>query len=76
MKEIIRTNDPTVVSYVTHLLREAGVEAFVFDINASILDGSIGILPRRIMVTDEEYAKARTLVHGAGLAHELEKYKE
>lgn len=76
MKEVIRTNDPSVVSFVTYELKEAGIEPFVFDINASILEGSIGILPRRIMVIDEDYSKARAVVHDAGLGHELEKQKE
>ena len=76
MKEVIRTNDVSMVSFITHALEEAGVKPFVFDVNASIMEGSIGILPRRVMVTDDDYAKARTVLHDAGLAHELEKQKE
>ena len=71
MKELFRTNNPTVVSYVEHLLNEAGLKGFVLDANASILDGSVGVLPRRIMVIDEDWEAARTLLKEADLEHEL-----
>lgn len=71
MKELLRTNDIVLVSYIEVLLREQGIEPFVLDTNASVLEGSLGILPRRIAVIDEDYSKARTTLHMAGLKDEL-----
>lgn len=71
MKELFRTNDPTVISFVDVLLSEKGIELFVFDTNASVLDGSIGILPRRMMVVDEDHFAAKRAISLAGLEHEL-----
>ncbi len=47
MKELLRTNDAVVISFVESLLRDAGIGCLVADQNMSVLDGSIGILPRR-----------------------------
>ena len=47
MIELVRTNDPVVISFVESLMRDAGIACFVADQNMSVLDGSIGILPRR-----------------------------
>ncbi len=71
MKELFRTNDPTVISFVDVLLSEKGIELFVFDLNASVLDGSIGILPRRMMVIDDDHSAAKRAISLAGLEHEL-----
>lgn len=71
MKELLRTNDIVLVSYIEVLLREQGIEPIVLDTNASVLEGSIGILPRRIAVIDDDYNKARTALHMAGLKDEL-----
>ncbi|MEQ9245481.1 MAG: DUF2007 domain-containing protein, partial [Nitratireductor sp.] len=48
MIELIRTNDPVVISFVESLLRDAGIAFFVADQNMSIMEGSLGILPRRV----------------------------
>ena len=62
MKELLRTNDPTVIAFATALLDGEGIECFVLDVNMSILDGSIGVLPRRLMVIDADHDDAaRTL---------------
>jgi hypothetical protein len=71
MKELLRTNDPVMINYIEMLLREAEIEPFVLDSNASILEGSIGILPRRITVADEEYNRACMTLRLAGLQDEL-----
>ncbi len=71
MKELLRTNDPVLISYIEMLLRQRDIEAFVLDTNASILEGSIGILPRRITVADDEYDRARMTLRLAGLKDEL-----
>lgn len=71
MKELLRTNDPVMVNYIEMLLREQDIEPFVLDVNASVLEGSIGILPRRITVADDEYDRACMTLRLAGLEKEL-----
>ena len=58
MKELLRTNDPTVIAFATALLDSEGIDWFTFDVNMSVLEGGIGIFPRRIMVADEDYQDA------------------
>lgn len=71
MQELIRTNDPVLISFVESLMRDAGIGCMVADTNMSILDGSIGMLPRRILVDGAEVETARRIVTDAGLGHEL-----
>lgn len=71
MIELIRTNDAVVLSFVQSLLRDAGIECLVADENMSVLDGSIGILPRRILVSDNDADEARTILVDAGVAGEI-----
>lgn len=71
MRELIRTNDMVLVSAVGALLDGAGIEHMVLDQNMSVLDGSIGVLPRRVVVPDGDLAQARELMREAGLGHEL-----
>ncbi|MFT3989424.1 DUF2007 domain-containing protein [Aestuariivirga sp.] len=59
MQELLRTNDPVYLSFVTHVLGEEGIEFLVFDSFTSAVEGSIGAIPRRIMVADGELARAR-----------------
>ena len=59
MVEILKTNDLVLLSYVQHVLAEAGIEAMVFDGYMSAVEGSIGAFPRRVMVADEDVAAAR-----------------
>ena len=71
MIELIRTNDPVVISFVESLMRDAGIGCLVADQNMSILDGSIGILPRRILVIEDEADEARKILVDAGIAAEM-----
>ncbi|WP_152044963.1 putative signal transducing protein [Aureimonas psammosilenae] len=71
MRELMRSNDPVLLSFVDALLRDAGIEHFVADTHMSILDGSIGVLPRRILVDGERIEQARRLLRDAELGHEL-----
>lgn len=71
MIELIRTNDAVVISFVEALMRDAGITYFVADQNMSVLDGSIGILPRRIMIDEEDAEAARRILTDAGIAHEI-----
>jgi hypothetical protein len=71
MVELLRTNDAVIISFVEALLRDAGIVCFVADRNMSILDGSIGILPRRVMVGEDDLTEARRILTDAGIAKEL-----
>ena len=59
MKELLRTNDPTVIAFASALLDGEGIGWFLLDANTSVLEGSIGILPRRMMVADRDLFLAR-----------------
>jgi hypothetical protein len=58
MKELLRTNDPTIIAYATALLEGEGIDCFAMDVHMSVLEGSIGILPRRLMVRADDHARA------------------
>jgi hypothetical protein len=67
MKELLRTNDPTIIAFATALLEGEGIEAFAMDVHMSVLEGSIGILPRRLMVRDEDHAAALRAMRDNGI---------
>ena len=67
----MRSNDPVVISFVEALLKEAGIEHATLDQNMSVMEGSIGILPRRMLVAREHYQSARRILVEAGLEREL-----
>ena len=71
MREIVRTNDPVLLTAIDALLQGADIPHVVLDQNMSVLEGSLGMLPRRVMVADDQVAAARRLLTDAGLAHEL-----
>jgi hypothetical protein len=71
MKELIRSTNWVLVGRVRSLLDGQGIEAFHFDFNASAVEGSIGALPQRILVADEDEQRARRLIRDAGLGEEL-----
>jgi hypothetical protein len=71
VREIIRTNDPVLVSAVVALLEGADIPHLVFDQNMSVMEGSLGILPRRVLVADDYEAQARRLMQDAGYGREL-----
>jgi hypothetical protein len=71
MREIVRTNDAVLITAIEALLKGAGIPHMVLDQNMSVLDGSIGMLPRRIVVENDHLARARRLLTDAGLGHEL-----
>ena len=58
MKQLMRTNDPASIAFAKALLQGEGIDCFEMDVNMSVLEGSIGIFPRRIMVADSDYANA------------------
>ena len=65
MRPVLKTNDAVVLSYAAHVLDEAGIESVIFDENASVMDGSMGFLPRRLMVLDDDFPRAHSLLKAA-----------
>lgn len=73
MEELLRTNDIVLISFVEALLRDAGIESLTADQNMSIMEGSIGLLPRRILVHADDLDNARRICADAGVGAELPK---
>jgi len=71
MQELVRTNDLVLISVVESLLDAHGIGVFVADTYMSALEGSIGFLPRRVMVAADDVARARRVLLEAGLGQEL-----
>jgi len=71
VRELVRTNDAVLISAIEALLRGAQIGHIVADQNMSVLEGSIGIFPRRILVGEDEFETARRLLEDAGFADEL-----
>ncbi|WP_135450183.1 MULTISPECIES: putative signal transducing protein [Tabrizicola] len=67
MKELLRTNDPTLIAFATHLLTGEGIASFPLDVHMSVLDGNIGILPQRLMVADRDHFRASAVLRDNGL---------
>jgi len=65
MKELLRTNDVVRLTWAQALLADAGIESFVLDQHTSLVEGSIGAIPRRLMVADHEFGRARRLLEEA-----------
>lgn len=67
MKELLRSTDPTVIAYASALLAGEGIDVFELDVHMSILDGSIGILPRRLMVREADHFMASAVLRDLGI---------
>jgi hypothetical protein len=66
MRVIVTTNDPVRLSFLTVLLADAGVESVTLDTHASITEGSAGAIPRRLMVSEADFARACRILREAG----------
>lgn len=62
MKELLRSTDPTVIAFASALLSGEDIEVFEMDVHMSVLEGSIGVLPRRLMVRDGDLAAAERVM--------------
>jgi hypothetical protein len=62
MRAVLKTNDPVRLNYAQVLLADAGIKVVVFDAEMSNMDGSLGVLPRRLMVSDDDFDRAVTLL--------------
>lgn len=65
MRALLKTNDAVMLSFAQSVLEEAGIQTIIFDTHASIMDGSMGMLPRRLMVADEDFPQAARLLREA-----------
>ena len=66
MVELTRTNDPVLLSWMVAALADIRIEAVVLDVHTSILEGSISAIPRRLMVSDGDAARAKFILREAG----------
>ena len=71
MEELVRSNDTVLLSFVQTMLDEVGIKHFVADENMSVMEGSLGILARRLMVDGNAMERARQILQDAGLGEEL-----
>lgn len=71
MKPVIKTTNPVTLSFAEAVLKEAGIECFIMDQHVSVIEGSIGAIPRRMMVIDEDLRPAIRALELAGLGDEI-----
>lgn len=62
MKELLRTTDLTIIAYASALLQGEGIDCFPIDVHMSVLEGSIGVLPRRVMVREKDHYLAEKIL--------------
>jgi hypothetical protein len=67
MEEIIRTTDPTLIAFATALLKGEDIDCFELDVHTSVLEGSLGVLPRRLMVARRDAFRARAALRDNGV---------
>jgi hypothetical protein len=65
MRELLRTNDPVRLSWAQAVLREAGIDSLVLDHYASLVEGNISAIPRRLMVAERDHRRASTVIAAA-----------
>ncbi len=65
MRLVLKSLDPVVLNFAANLLSQEGIESVIFDTHASVMDGSMGFLPRRLMVLDEDFPRAEKLLRDA-----------
>lgn len=67
MVELLRINDPVLVSFAASVLKDAGIKHSVADSHMSVIDGSINALETRILVEQDQYDEAVALLKDAGV---------
>jgi hypothetical protein len=67
MKLLLKTTDPTVIAFAQALLEGEDIDSFVLDVHMSVFEGSIGILPRRLMVLERDWVEARSVIRANGI---------
>jgi len=67
MKLLLQTTDPTVIAFAQALLEGEDIDSFVLDVHMSVFEGSLGILPRRLMVRERDWEEARSVIRANGI---------
>ena len=67
MKLLLQTTDPTVIAFAQALLEGEDIDSFVLDVHMSVFEGSLGILPRRLMVLERDWVEARSVIRATGI---------
>ncbi|THD75954.1 DUF2007 domain-containing protein [Thalassobius vesicularis] len=68
MKQLLSTTDPTVIAFAQALLQGEGIDCFEIDVNMSVLEGGIGLFPRRLIVADEDHFRAARALRDNGIS--------
>lgn len=68
MEDVILTTDPTLIVFATALLRAEDIDCYEFDVHMSVLEGSLGVLPRRLAVARSDAFRARAILRDNGVA--------
>jgi len=68
MKQLLSTTDPTIIAFAKALLQGEGIDCFEMDVNMSVLEGGIGLFPRRLMVVDDDLSRALRVMKDNGIA--------
>ena len=71
MKELFRSNDMVLISFLEHRLHEEGIETLMLDSHMSVMEGSLGVLPRRMMVAEEDHTRALVILDEVRQTHGL-----
>jgi hypothetical protein len=71
MHELVRTNDAVLITAIEALLKSANIPCFVADQNMSVMEGSLGFLPRRLLVSEDDKERAKRLLAEAGYDYAL-----
>ena len=71
MRELLRTTDVVLLTYINSLFNDAGISFMIADVHVSSVEGSIGAFPRRLMVATEDWNESTSLLTDAGLANQL-----
>lgn len=68
MKELLRSTDPTIIAFASALLEGEDINCFQMDVNMSVLEGGIGIFPRRLMVHPDDHSAAERVMRDNGIS--------
>ena len=67
MIELLRSNDPVLISFAASLLQDAKITHSVADSHMSVIDGSINAVTNRVLVAEDQLAAAKELLADAGV---------
>ncbi len=71
MRELLRTTDVVLISFINSLLSDADIAVLIADVHVSSIEGSIGAFPRRVLVPADDWEESIEILTGAGLGEQL-----